>query len=265
MGADGRGNTPGIGAETTIKVVLLKHRLIVCALGKEKADNPFNGHVYYDFHSWIDDIEQKARQDVTVAQLSTIIRDSIPGAFKFLSDAIKRGQITQRDFEYPDADLAEYFIAGYENGRPVVHVVYFRPDWVGKGLTVPKDKVIYPNDETYSKPLWSKPYIRVFGMNAGLYEIKVPGSKERRELESRVPIEVGMIDKGDSFSLKQASNTIRSLLAIEMETDSHDVGFPVTVITVPRLGMPHVSTFLKDAYPLSKLPRAIATKPKPLN
>ncbi len=76
----------------------------------------------------------------------------------------------------------------------------------------------------------------------------------------RVPVEFSMLQKGKSLTLKQASNVVRSMLAIESEAEPDFVGFPITLVTIPRRGNGWSRTYKRDVSPLSALPEGHITK-----
>ena len=112
VGADGKTNPTG----TATKIFLLKNRLAVADLYAETAKTPDGTATLYDFPFWIKQIDSCTSPEVSVSEVTKIIRDKIRSAFAFAIDAIRRGEMTKEQAltQGIDAYLDQFIIAGYE-------------------------------------------------------------------------------------------------------------------------------------------------------
>jgi hypothetical protein len=260
-GADGKIIDVKTGSGTFVKVVLLKHKYIVGNINTETAKASDTGRILYAFPRWVSEIDKKTIAKVSVTELSTIIKNDIPSTFKFLIDMINSGQVTEENARSnglePDSYIVQYIVAGYERGGAVVHQITLLPDWEKHTVKDVSDVLLYPKQGKGTNP-----YLQSLGQHKGIDGIQIANSDQQRELRTRIPLEFGIMLNGGTFNLQQASNAVRSILAIEIEAEPDRVGFPITVITVPKVGRSQVMTYKADAFPLSALPKPSPTKPK---
>ena len=260
VGCDGKPVNTG-GSGKAVKVFLLKQRFIVGNIDTETAEATDTGRVLYDFPRWISHIDKKASSRVSVTELSSIIKNDIPSTFNFLIEPIKARQITKENAARhgldPDAYIVEYVVAGYEQGSAFVHWITLLPDWDNHTVKNPIDVPLYQEQGKRADS-----YIRPLGRHAGIDAIQIADSDEQRALAKRIPIEFGIMLKQGTFTLKQASNAVRSILAIEIKAEPCYVGFPLTIITVPKTGKGWVKTYKTDVSTLSRLPKANGAKQK---
>jgi hypothetical protein len=262
MGADGKTTTVINGKlsfRTALKIVLLKHRIVVADINIERSQATNSGAILYDFPSWIREINKKTNDDLSITELMRIIKEECPVAFGDISEELRTG-LTQDDARNRGLKtdlLVQYPIAGYDRGVPLATAVTLNIDWEHHSLAVPEQVSIYPE-----KIDSAHPYLYVFTGHSGIEHLKIADSKERKESADRVPVEYRIIEEHGELTLKQASNVIRAMLAIDAEADPTEVGFPLTVVTIPRSGRGSVRTYKKDVFALSRLPKSRSTKPE---
>jgi hypothetical protein len=258
VGADGK----VLGSlATALKIVLLKHRLTVASLAIERKELP-DGKVVYDFLTWIGEIDKQTHSNLSVTELTRIIKERCPKAFAFFNDYLGTHTEDQARKMGLGPIAVKYVIAGFENGVPLVRDVTLIIDWQTHTLRSPVEFLLYP-EEAHGL---HHPYVDLFsgshdlsGSHGMELAMSVADSKERKELIARVPVEFQIMGNHGEFTGNQASNAIRALLCIDAEAAPTEVGFPLTIVTIPRVGQGWVRTYKQDVFTLSRLPRG---KPK---
>jgi hypothetical protein len=255
IGADGKGSASNVA---TLKIILLKGHLVVGDINLEHVPSEQGGTPLYDFPTWIGEIDKQARSNLSVTALSTIIKEESPGAFTFLSRLLRNGftQDQAREKGLKANLVVQYVVAGYENAIPLVRTVNINIDWQSKTLRS-EETLISPEKADSA----NHPYFWIFSGN-GMERAWVSDSKEGKEFSSRVPVEAQIIARHGEFTGNQASNVIRSLLSIDAEANPTGVGFPLTIVTIPRIGRGFVKTYDKDVSPLSWLPKSKPQRPQ---
>ncbi len=261
VGADGKITTSDAGTAstaTTIKVFLLKRRFVIGSLNAERARARDTGVILYDFPTWVAKIDKQTNPKMSIEDFAAVVENQIPSAFAFIIGQIKGGQFTKdkyirSGFRPETDDLVEIVVAGYVAGSPRVYLISLTAIWDAKDVKVSKN-ILYPRGGAVT------PYLRTIGGHGVTDRLKVADSNEQKELAKRIPVEYDTMVRHNSFTLQQASNVIRSLLAMEAEAEPQYVGLPFTLITVPRTGYGYQRTYQRDLSPLSVLPRTHAGK-----
>ena len=255
IGADGKTVPSG----TAVKIFLLKNRLVVADIYTEsgKADNGATKD--YDFPLWIKQIDSNTSPKVSVSGMTEIISNQMTSTFAFAIGAIERGVLTKEKAAAMgvEAYLVQYVVAGYENGIPTVYSLTLMPDWDTRCVNGPLKVLLNPEkgQNTNSRIFWR-------GQGVGLKQVKVADTTEHKELAARIPVEFQVIGNGKDLTLDQASTVVRALLGIEAKANPKLVGFPITVVTVPRIGGGWVRTYKNDAPAVSGFPEGPQGKQK---
>jgi hypothetical protein len=246
IGADGKTTPTG----TTVKVFLLKHHLVVGDLYAQTAKSGDTGTVLYDFPSWAKQIDKNTSAKVSVSELATIINNQVTSTFAFAIQAIKSGQMTKDKAlaSGVDAYLIQYIVAGYEKGIPTVYSITLMPDWDTKTVNGPFKVLLNPEEGQNSNS-----HIFYRGRGVGIREAMATNSETQKELAARIPIEFRLLSTGKDLTLNQAANVVRAFLGIEAETEPSYVGFPITLVTIPKLGYGWIRTYKRDDRALSRL------------
>lgn len=255
IGADGKTVPSG----TAVKITLLKNRLAVADLYAENSKSADGATTLYDFPVWIRQIDHNTSPKVSVNEMTDIIKDQMTGTFAFAIDAIKRGAMTKEKAIVMgvDAYLVQYIIVGYENGIPTVYSLTLMPDWDTKSVNGPFKVLLNPEEgqNTNSRMFWR-------GQGVALKQIATADTKEQKELAARIPFEFQALRNGKDLTLNQASNVARALLGIEAKANPKFVGFPITVMTIPKIGDGLVRTYESDVPAFSRLPKGPKRKQK---
>lgn len=239
-----------------LKIVLLRSKYVVADIYTEHAESNDSGTVLYDFPAWAKIIDSKIRSDTTPEALSRIIEDEMPRTFSFAVEGIKSGAIKKGDAGLEDI-LIRYVVAGYESGVPAIYSIWFDIDWNQKTVIGPQRILVQPEQGQRADSRFGG-----FGQNIALSQLKDTQSDAYKKALAKIPLECQTINARKELTLKQASNFVRALLAIEAEANPKSVGFPITVVTIPKIGSGWVRTYERDVPTLSRLPGATQRKQK---
>ena len=242
MGADSKGTPSG----TVLKIVLLKGKYILASLYAENAKAKSSGIMVYDFPVWAKQIEHDSHGINSLTALTEFISHQMLIALAQPIKWIETGDMTKSDAARSGVDsiLVQYIIAGYENGVPIVYSLCLIPDWDAKVVNGPfKVQLREVNGQK------SNSFIHYEGQRVSLDRISTTDSNEQKEFFHRVPIEAQALRSHKDLTIKQATHVVRAMLGMEAKVNPSYVGFPLTLVTVPRRGMACTQTFDQDVSP----------------
>jgi hypothetical protein len=247
VGADGKTAPAG----TAVKIALLKNRLIVADLYYESATAPGSSAVVYDFPTWVRHIDDSTDADISLSGLVEVIKKQMASTFSFASEAIKNGRLTKEQARRMGVTgyIVQYVVAGYENGVPLVYSLTLIPDWDAKTVNGPFEVVLKkgePKNTAYNFG-WR-------GRGTGLNLIDTANSGPQQEFNDRVRADLDLTHSGHCLTSAHLSNVARAMLTIETEYDPHYVGFPLTVIALPKNGDGTTTTYESNSPSLITLP-----------
>ncbi|MFZ0311428.1 MAG: hypothetical protein WAL85_01855 [Candidatus Korobacteraceae bacterium] len=243
VGADGKTVPEG----TAVKIALLKNRLVVADLYYESAKA--GGAVVYDFPTWVSQLDDSTDADISLSGLVEVIKKQMTSTFSWASEAIKNGKMKRGQDWGVDGYLVQYVIAGYENGVPLVYSLTLMPDWNAKTVNGPFEVVLKkggPKNTVYDFG-WR-------GRGTGLRLIDTANSGPQREFNDSTRADLDLTKSGHCPTAEHLSNVARAMLAIETEYSPHYVGFPLTVIALPKNGDGTVTTYESNSPSLITLP-----------
>jgi hypothetical protein len=267
IGIDGKWRSETIGAAgkartgTIQKMFLLKQRLAVADLMTERFETSDKGAPCYDFPAWIEKVNQKTDSKMSVDTLADVIGDQASKTFACVGNEIKSGRLTEDEAKRTNSGLEEtlvyYMIGGYESGIPTIYSVTLKPNWILKTIVGPFKTSLHPIEGQSVES-------RIFpiGRQIGIARVDTADSNEQKKFATKVPIEFSLIATHQTLSMEQASNVVRALLGIEAETEPDWVGFPITVVTIPKSGDGWIRTYTEDIARLSCLCETTKTKQK---
>ena len=245
VGADGKTVPSG----TAVKIALLKQRLVVADLYYESATASGGGAVLYDFPTWVRQIDNSTDADISLPGLVEVIKKQMASTFSFASEAIKNGKLQKGQAWGVQGYLVQYVIAGYENGVPLVYSLTLMPDWDAKTVNGPFEVVLKkggPKNTAFDFG-WR-------GRGTGLKLISTVNTEPQREFNTLIKPELDVIHSGHCLTSEHLSNVARAMLVIETEDDPHYVGFPLTVIALPKKGDGTVTTYESNTPTFVTLP-----------
>jgi hypothetical protein len=247
VGTDSKAVLPnGQAAGTIQKVFLLHLRLITACTNLERVTKN-DGTVLYDFPTWISQIDKNVNPKMSVAALANLVSDQMPKAF--LETRIKNGVIAENS---PGAGsmLFDCEVAGYERDNPMVYRITLKPNWKLKTVDGPTRELDFPQ-EGDDVNLVMLPFGPMF---QHIMRGRETDTEENKWLVARIPDEYNAIIHGKPLSLKQAVKFARALIGVEAKFNPKFVGFPITVVTLPKTGNGWVRTYREDIPPLTKSP-----------
>ncbi|MGD0932477.1 MAG: hypothetical protein ABR902_17645 [Candidatus Korobacteraceae bacterium] len=244
VGADGK-IVPG---DTAVKIALLKNRLVVADLYYESATAP-GGAVVYDFPTWVKQIDDSTDADISVSGLVAVIKKQMASTFSWASEAIKNGKMKKGQDWGVDQYLVQYVIAGYENGVPLIYSLTLMPDWNAKTVNGPFEVLLKKGGPKNTAFEWGWR-----GRGTGLDLVNTAKSEAQREFNDGTRADVGLTKSGHCVTAEHLSNVARAMLVIETEYDPHYVGFPLTVVALPKNGDGTVTTYENNSPSVITLP-----------
>jgi len=258
VGADGLTVT-GVGCglqgqprtSTARKIFLLKHRLVLASRNAEGVKAKDGRTKLYDFPTWTKVINQKLDSGATVEVLARLVEDESPKAFSFLFSDLMAPMCWNNDNAFcHDEPFVQYVIAGYELGVPVVYSVNLTVNCEKLSIKATPRVLIEP-------PKGQHVDARADGFGAAWLVFKLQicatdGDAYKRAI-AEFPNQRNAFCAGDfkKVTLKQASDMLRILLQLDSEIYPSFVGFPLTIIILPKEGRGRVSTYSK---PFPRLP-----------
>ena len=244
VGADGK-IVPG---DTAVKIALLKNRLVVADLYYESATAP-GGAVVYDFPTWVKQIDDSTDANISLSGLVEVIKKQMASTFSWASEAIKNGKMKKGQDWGVDQYLVQYVIAGYENGVPLIYSLTLMPDWNAKTVNGPFEVLLKKGGPKNTAFEWGWR-----GRGTGLNLISTANTEPQREFNDKLKAELDLTHSGHCLTSEQLSKVARTMLAIETKYDPRYVGFPLTVIALPKNGNGTVTTYEGNSPVLLTLP-----------
>ncbi len=235
IGADGKINAVCTDARAACidetapisKVSLVQKRFAIAAVGLVRADiRADDGRplFVYDFQTWLEEIEDRLCHDVTVFELSRIVKREYTQVLAGLQQAIRNRLIT-----YDDPNLTPlYVVVGYESGVAHAYGIKADVDWAHQQLRYPVVAHLFPvraRRVDYG--------LRVIGHKSALQDFCDPASPVHRRISLRFH-KLARYCLGQDLSLTEARSLIVELLKVQAEHDRDGVGPPYSVITIKK-------------------------------
>ena len=220
MGVDGKINTvctdasaPCIDDSDLIrKAFLVQKRFAVAAIGLQRADilaadgKPL---FVYDFQTWLEQIENRLPFDVTVSELSWIVKVEYKKPLVGLERAIRDRIVTRED---PNL-IPRYIVVGYETGVANAYSIQADLDWEHHVVRTPVVAHLFPaRGESVDHGL------RILGRQSALNDFCDPATSVNRRISQRFH-KLARFCSGYDLSLMEAKNLIVELLNVQAEHD----------------------------------------------
>jgi len=235
MGVDGKINrvctdasAPCIGDSDPIrKAFLVQKRFAVAALGLQRADilaadgKPL---FVYDFQTWLEQIEDRLPLDVTVSELSWIVKREYKKPFGGLERAIRDRIVTHED---PNL-IPRYIVVGYETGVANAYSIKADLDWERHVVRTPLVAHLFPGrGERVNYGL------RILGHQSALNHFCDPATSVNRQISQSFH-QLARFCSGNDLSLMEARSLIVELLNVQAKHDHDEVRPPYRVITIRK-------------------------------
>lgn len=215
------------------KASVVQDRLIVATLATASIDlhsRRTGESICYDFTEWIANVKKKCPKDVTVTALTGIVKSESSIAFKNIDKPLAAGAFgTIKQASNP---LIGYFVAGYENGVPVINGVEYHVDW----HTVHLNPAIVVLEHVNHQEGIDK-NLHVFGWNDFVYVVKSGKGESYKEIAAVLPNELPKLIAGKDLTLNEATNVCLAVLRWEHKYHEGFVAPPYIIWTIPPFGM----------------------------
>lgn len=235
IGVDGKINkvcadasAPCIDQSDPIRKAFLVHkRFAVAAIGLQRADilAAYGKPLFvYDFQTWLEQIEDRLPLDVTVSELSWIVKDEYKKTLVGLERAIRDRIVTDED---PNL-IPRYIVVGYETGVANAYSIKADLDWKRHVVRTPVVVHLFPaRGERVDYGL------RILGHQSALNDFCDPATSVNRRISQRFH-KLARFCSGHDLSLMEARNLIVELLTVQADHDRDGVGPPYRVITIKK-------------------------------
>lgn len=242
-----------------LKIVLLRRRFALSDISTEKVTFEDDGAVLYDFPTLAKSIGGNLTTDASISGLTQSVEDQAPGALSGAFRELDRyACYWEHGGQMEGRQIAQYVVAGYENGTPVVSSVEFYPDWKAHRVGLP---VRIPYQLPKSQSIDAR--YQAFGVDDPHGAIC-----DSHTDANSAPVSNFFTSQRIAFcsadfprlSLEEASIMVRFLLEFESRIHSEFVGLPFTVISIPKGGSGHVRSFRRFHSGADRLSNQHATK-----
>lgn len=235
IGVDGRINTVCTDAsapcvdnsEPIRKAFLVQKRFAIAAVGLQRADilAPDGKPLFvYDFQTWLEQIEDRLPLDVSVSELSWIVKDEYKKPLVGLERAIRDRIVTDED---PNL-IPRYIVVGYEAGVANAYSIKADLDWEHHAVRTPVVAHLFPaRGERVDHG------VRILGHQSALNGFCDRASSVNRRISGRFQ-KLASFCSGHDLSLMEARNLIMELLNVQAEHEAGEVGPPYRVITIKK-------------------------------
>ncbi len=234
------------------KIFLLKHKLALGYVGLARIKTENQRTVLYDLPTFIEFIEYNLGADATVNSLARIIEDEAPKALSFLPDRIMNPDYACKVGENkpfnPRFSFHDYWVAGYESGVPLIYDVNLK---IEGGHVSPARVPIEPSKGQRidartgsSFNVWFQfPLVCAPETQPNRYETAFSSFPSQKQSFCAYDF--------SRFTLEQASDVVRTLIEVFTKVEPDHMGFPITIVSIPRDGNGWVRTYSK---PFPSLP-----------
>lgn len=207
------------------KFVVLHNRIVVGSVGLAYIDNPA---FKFDFLTWMHSLETKLPDNVSVDDVERVIEKESPTAFgTFYSDNLRNNAVERKSPDFDCEDVAEFVIAGYQQGVPTVYKVKFDIDWNTQSFVGPTKIAVYAqsaNAATYE--------IRTFGVGQAITDILNRNSYAHQQALRCSRKAMTKIDGKIPPSLDETAALSRVLVQVEENTNPDSVGGAIRTVEI---------------------------------
>jgi hypothetical protein len=234
------------------KIFLLKGKLVIANVGLGGLKSPDQRTMLYSLPAFIEFIDYNFGSDMTVTSLSRVVENEAPKVLSFLPDRLTLPDYScelgeNQPFNRRSPFFHEFIIAGYESGVPLIYYVHLKIDWDHHRIIANR----FPKEQPQRQNI----QFSVYGSTNALVPLALVCSVQAQinsyEIAfSRFPVQQAFFCTRDfsGYSLELASDMVRILLEICTEVEPSTIGFPLTVVTIPRVGSAQIRSYC-DPFP----------------
>jgi len=201
----------------------------VCLINFRLPNNGAEKAVGYDFTEWIARIEKKCPQNVSVADLTSILEKESRVTFNDmqLDSFIAEGAF---DGQYPQKSFADFVIAGYDARVPAINRVKFEIDWNERSLNLRIE-----NDHPRAGTRVDFDFFILGEFVTMVNDVRNRESESYKELFSLVPKVLPKLAAMQNLSSDEARSLCLAVLRIQAK-HLKSVGPPYSITTTVPLG-----------------------------
>lgn len=219
---DSLSNTGQSAMET--KFAIVQDRIVVANIGVfdfKRED------VHYNFLTWMRGLQRSLPADISVSGFVKILTTETAKTFGVLTGWIKSGALKRPEPGQPCTMLAQYIVAGYENGIGTVYEVQYYADWNQQIVVGPVSTLLQPDPNASGNI-----HLHLFGQREAIADLSEPQSYAYQEALRLCPGGFGNLISHRAFTLHEAADLTRTLVQIEEKVSPSEVGGPVRVISI---------------------------------
>lgn len=213
------------------KIYVVQKRIGVASSGFARiADEQ---KTYYDFMTWMSDINHKIATGASVTKVGEIVKEEATATFMSpVNNLLDRGVLTRDEIQRDI--LIEYLVVGYESGHPIVYKVDLVIDWLRHHLNTPELTRIYPDSVDCEK------LGALFTCGTGpvkIDDIVSHTTEIGKWITCRAPNEIAHLTRTDrDITLSETSRMALAIAQAEVHGSNGTVDFPITVFKIPPIG-----------------------------
>ncbi len=192
----------------------------------------------WDFNEFCRHIDPRISDSDAVSKVADLVRAELAKLFTGFDVVLQSGAITRGMLGAHPDDLLNFFVAGYESGRPIVLVVKLAINWEQRHLEDPAIVHFFPG-------VCQRVNVSVCGIAPDdISSALNPATPYFKWSICRSP-ELPDVVNDVGLSLDQSVRVARAMVDVGAQFDSDTVGLPATVITMPAFGANDTKVYTK--------------------
>jgi hypothetical protein len=245
--ADGKvtqgGNDPAprklaISEQTSQKSFLIQERNAVSHTGiieltdvyEIKGNRRVRANIPYSAGRIITEVRREFSPLFTTAKLADLIRNKLITAFAGFDVLLNSGSLRPEMLPPPHDLLTEFTIAGFDGETAHVYSVGVDINWRSLSHAVEPIRPIYPG-------IRKNLSLTIAGHSDAIVELWNNRSGiAARQLEATLPLEYGALQGDRDLEIDHMTILARALVILQIQRSPQAVGYPLTVITIPKSG-----------------------------
>lgn len=218
-------------ASTKMKIVIVGGRVAVAQCGVESIGNSTT--TPYSFDSVVEYLQSNISPQTGVIDTVELVKRRLSQVFDGFDVVLKSGALKRDALPPPGDTFLLFYIAGYENGRPMVYSVRLDIDWTTLHMKAPIESVVAPVPGRKNISLtWTG------GPEHGIIELTRGIHTDKTEIAaSKIHAEIAALHNDIDIPLCRSLAMARVLLDLEVSSNPDSVGYPLTIFTISQGGI----------------------------
>lgn len=206
------------------KIAAFHHRIVLASAGSLTIGA--NGYTLHDVFSSMADTDPA----IAVSGFVEALRTYLTQKFQDFDLVLKTGKIKAEALPPPHDTLLEFLIVGFEDDAPKEYSVKLKIDWTALHLQDPIVTMLYPNDRKNF-------YLDAIGdPQRGIGELTDFEGELYKTTFQEMPGELEAWRFDRPLHVDSVRPFACALLNIEVSRNGAKSGYPLTIITVPKVG-----------------------------